>query len=122
MRNYCLAVGLVLFACGPNQLDSSTFEDLAVCGNGELEAGEACDDGNDAPLDACTVGCQIAVCGDGIARQDLSPDEEVPLFRSSVARSGFVGVYPSGKQFMAIFQKRYLTTLKKYGQNMLLIK
>ena len=72
----CLAVGLVLFACGPNQLDSSTFEDLAVCGNGELEAGEACDDGNDAPLDACTVGCQIAVCGDGIARQDLSPDEE----------------------------------------------
>lgn len=36
----------------------------AVCGNGEVEAGEACDDGNQADDDAC-VACEAAACGDG---------------------------------------------------------
>ncbi|MAO82303.1 MAG: hypothetical protein CMH50_00235 [Myxococcales bacterium] len=49
------------------------------CGDGrvreELQPGEAgyeaCDDGNDSDLDACTTLCQLAVCGDGFARIDL---------------------------------------------------
>jgi cysteine-rich repeat protein len=37
-----------------------------LCGNGFLDLGEECDDGNTDPTDACTDTCQIAKCGDGI--------------------------------------------------------
>jgi cysteine-rich repeat protein len=37
-----------------------------LCGNGLLDLGEECDDGNTDPTDACTNTCQIAHCGDGI--------------------------------------------------------
>ncbi|MBI3540933.1 MAG: hypothetical protein HY073_02180 [Deltaproteobacteria bacterium] len=36
----------------------------ASCGNGIVEAGEACDDGNNDATDGC-VSCQVAQCGDG---------------------------------------------------------
>ena len=39
---------------------------IPFCSNGIKEAGEACDDGNAIDIDACTNGCQIAICGDGI--------------------------------------------------------
>ena len=42
------------------------------CGNGVLEDGERCDDGNLINTDACTNACEPAVCGDGIPRADLS--------------------------------------------------
>jgi len=35
------------------------------CGNGALDPGEACDDGNLVDTDACTASCTIASCGDG---------------------------------------------------------
>ena len=41
-------------------------EPAAVCGNGVLEAGEACDDGNNNNDDGCRNDCTIPVCGDGI--------------------------------------------------------
>jgi cysteine-rich repeat protein len=37
-----------------------------VCGDGNIEAGEDCDDGNAIATDACTDTCQNARCGDGI--------------------------------------------------------
>jgi cysteine-rich repeat protein len=37
----------------------------AKCGNGELDAGEECDDGNRDDNDACTNKCKVAQCGDG---------------------------------------------------------
>ena len=40
----------------------------ASCGNGALEAGEACDDGNRIASDACTANCSVATCGDGVVR------------------------------------------------------
>ena len=40
----------------------------AVCGNGVVEAGEACDDGNQEDTDACTNACEDAACGDGIVQ------------------------------------------------------
>jgi cysteine-rich repeat protein len=47
-------------------LDCQSFDS---CGNGTLELGEACDDGNDITSDACPSGpngtCQAARCGDG---------------------------------------------------------
>jgi fibro-slime domain-containing protein len=49
---------------------------LGICGNGALEPGEICDDGNALPFDGCSVDCQlepecegaacIGTCGDGI--------------------------------------------------------
>ena len=37
----------------------------AVCGNGALDPGEACDDGNSDATDACLPSCERARCGDG---------------------------------------------------------
>ena len=36
-----------------------------LCGDGEVDPGEACDDGNQDDNDACLVGCVAASCGDG---------------------------------------------------------
>jgi cysteine-rich repeat protein len=40
------------------------------CGNGTLDSGEGCDDGNNAPDDGCGVGCTdedgVATCGNGL--------------------------------------------------------
>jgi len=41
-------------------------ERAADCGNGLVDLGEECDDGNTDPNDACTNTCQLARCGDGI--------------------------------------------------------
>ncbi|MFO7567900.1 MAG: fibrinogen-like YCDxxxxGGGW domain-containing protein [Enhygromyxa sp.] len=38
----------------------------AVCGNGSIEPGEACDDANDDNTDNCTTLCQPPSCDDGI--------------------------------------------------------
>ncbi|MBZ0172035.1 MAG: DUF11 domain-containing protein, partial [Phycisphaerales bacterium] len=39
----------------------------SVCGDGLVEAGEQCDDGNTTPGDGCSDTCQYeAVCGDGL--------------------------------------------------------
>ena len=43
----------------------------ALCGNGEVDPGELCDDGNLTDLDSCTNACLLAVCGDGF----LQPGE-----------------------------------------------
>ena len=49
----------------------------AVCGNGELEYGEACDDGNTADNDYCSADCQriTGECGDGDKQDNEACDE-----------------------------------------------
>ncbi|MBF0104775.1 MAG: hypothetical protein HQM16_05560 [Deltaproteobacteria bacterium] len=37
-----------------------------ACGNGVVEAGEPCDDGNFITNDACSNTCKLATCGDGV--------------------------------------------------------
>jgi len=39
-----------------------------ACGNGLLDPGEECDDGNPSDTDGCTNACRLAVCGDGFVR------------------------------------------------------
>ncbi len=41
-----------------------------ACGDGVVEANEACDDGNDNDSDACLSTCVIASCGDGLVQDD----------------------------------------------------
>ncbi|MEZ4383072.1 MAG: hypothetical protein R3A79_17225 [Nannocystaceae bacterium] len=49
---------------------AATTEPPAVCGNGVVEPGEACDDGNLDDLDACLSTCALASCDDGVRSQD----------------------------------------------------
>jgi cysteine-rich repeat protein len=51
------ATAIVLYACAGQE---------ASCGNGVLDPGEECDDGNRNNEDGCTVLCRATVCGDGI--------------------------------------------------------
>lgn len=46
------------------------------CGDGELAEDEECDDGNAVDTDGCTNFCELALCGDGVARQGLEPGAE----------------------------------------------
>ncbi len=43
-----------------------TESDEVVCGDGEVEGAEECDDGNDDDGDACLSDCVEARCGDGV--------------------------------------------------------
>ena len=43
---------------------------LPTCGDGVVDPGEACDDGNAVETDACLSSCMWAYCGDGFVRAD----------------------------------------------------
>ncbi|HEY8374840.1 MAG TPA: DUF4215 domain-containing protein [Nannocystis sp.] len=45
------------------------------CGNGVVEDGEACDDGNDDDADMCRTDCTLPVCGDGIVQPTEQCDD-----------------------------------------------
>ena len=48
----------------------------AVCGNGRIEAGESCDDGNQSGGDGCSAQCQVeADCGNGVLDLGESCDD-----------------------------------------------
>jgi cysteine-rich repeat protein len=49
--------------CDPGE-DAMTCMDCLNCGDGKVDPGEACDDGNSDDTDAC-VRCNPAACGDG---------------------------------------------------------
>lgn len=42
-----------------------------VCGDGNVNDGEECDDGNGVTDDACTNACRFAICGDSIFRNGV---------------------------------------------------
>ncbi|MFT3697897.1 MAG: DUF4215 domain-containing protein [Kofleriaceae bacterium] len=47
----------------------------SICGNGVVEYGEICDDGNDIATDGCTNSCVPEMCGDGIVASDEDCDD-----------------------------------------------
>jgi len=76
----------MLGECGPDLVTYDTLEqctgrcvesagsaDCAPdrCGDGRVQSGEACDDGNSDDTDTCTNKCTKAVCGDGSLYVDL---------------------------------------------------
>ena len=44
---------------------------VGVCGDGKVDAGEECDDGNTNDNDGCSSSCRYEYCGDGIVQQAL---------------------------------------------------
>jgi cysteine-rich repeat protein len=57
--------GIFLFAAAAAAAAGSAGCPRHVCGNGTVERGEECDDGNAVDEDACTSLCRINICGDG---------------------------------------------------------
>ncbi|MFM2152232.1 MAG: hypothetical protein RL199_667 [Pseudomonadota bacterium] len=77
------------------------------CGNGRLDDGEACDDGNLDPADDCTNDCQPASCGDGIVGFNRSSPEECDL----AAANNDSGVCTSACQLARCGDAHRLTSL-----------
>jgi len=56
------------FTCAGNTIDGdncSAICRIEECGNGVVDFGEKCDDGNNNTCDGCSS-CTIDVCGDGL--------------------------------------------------------
>jgi len=52
------------------------IDEEPVCGNGIVEQGEQCDDGNQNNLDDCRNTCVFPICGDGILDEQLNEECE----------------------------------------------
>ncbi len=63
---------LTIILNGSGATDSIVFEIPAECGDGMLDPGEECDDGNNVGGDGCRPDCTEEDCGDGI----LDPGED----------------------------------------------
>jgi cysteine-rich repeat protein len=53
----------------------STFVSQPACGDGILDPGEACEDGNTLSDDGCSATCQDEFCGDGVQQTDEGCDD-----------------------------------------------
>jgi len=61
------------FESDPPPVDDDDSE--PICGDGRVDEGEECDDGNDDDQDACLNSCERASCGDGVTRLDLPVEQ-----------------------------------------------
>src|SRR5688500_15123166 len=50
-----------------------------ACGNGALDAGEACDDGNRDGGDGCSASCDDEACGNGVVDVGEQCEADAPL-------------------------------------------
>ena len=58
-------------------VEDGGFEEVPPsCGDGVVQAGEDCDDGNDVDTDACTSRCRDPFCGDGWVQPGESCDDD----------------------------------------------
>jgi cysteine-rich repeat protein len=58
-----------------------------TCGDGTLQAGEECDDGNTDPTDGCTDTCKIARCGDGIVQAGVEECDDGNRFDNDACKN-----------------------------------
>ncbi len=65
VRRALLAL-IILSGCGRTALVPPGIVRVEVCGDGVLNMGESCDDGNADDTDACLSSCDYAICGDGV--------------------------------------------------------
>ncbi|MEA3249082.1 MAG: MopE-related protein, partial [Patescibacteria group bacterium] len=82
-------------SCNPNDPASAVDDATACkwggwtctapgsCGNGTVDTGEECDDGNDSNFDTCTNSCNFNVCGDGFQNMTIEACDDGP--RNNVA-------------------------------------
>lgn len=70
LRSLCWLAAIAatnVSGCGARSslLQPDVAGEIAGCGDGLVDEGEACDDGNAADTDGCTSDCRFARCGDG---------------------------------------------------------
>lgn len=70
----CNATGTGLEPCDCSNIGNtgSTGTGSTSCGNGVVDSGEECDDGNNVDADGCNTSCTTPTCGNGIV--DLGED------------------------------------------------
>ena len=81
---------------------STTDAPMGVCGDGVVDPGEECDDGNTDNDDACVEGCVMAICGDGFvgageACDDGNTDDDDACTNSCALASCGDGVLQEGE-------------------------
>jgi len=69
---------------------SGTITGERLCGNGALDAGEGCDDGNGSDGDCCSSTCQLEAAG------SPCPDDGDPCTTNTCDGAGGCGQVPSG--------------------------
>ena len=62
-----------------NAIRLDCFPNTAVCGDGVVEAGEHCDDGNTQACDGCSPTCRTEACGNGVIDCDEQCDAGIPI-------------------------------------------
>jgi cysteine-rich repeat protein len=110
-KSHALLAGVVLLAACSTASGPTPVPSTAVCGNGAVEAGEECDDGNGSNADACLVTCQRPVAwttGDVHVHSSgcseyASPAELAALLRGQQLQVGSALVWGSGYQNDAAF-------------------
>jgi len=79
----------------PTATRTPTGSTAAVCGNGTVEAGESCDDGNTLDGDACPSDCKIQICAPDATVRTITVDFAVPAGSNVGSLTVFVQ-YPDG--------------------------
>jgi len=79
----------------PTATRTPTASTASVCGNGTVEAGESCDDGNTLDGDACPSDCKIQICAPDASMRTIAVDFAVPAGSNVGSLTVFVQ-YPDG--------------------------
>jgi cysteine-rich repeat protein len=77
------SAGTMTSASSSSETDSGEPD---LCGNGELDPDEQCDDGNDDDTDAC-VNCRNARCGDGAVQAGVEECDDGNLVDTDACRA-----------------------------------
>ena len=57
-----------------------------MCGDGMVDDGEECDDGNDVETDECLGTCVAAKCGDGVPQDGVEECDDGNKSNASLAK------------------------------------
>ena len=68
-------------------LSGATSELPPGCGNGQVDPGEACDDGNQVDDDTCRNDCAAASCGDGVVLAGVEGCDDGNMIETDACRS-----------------------------------
>lgn len=78
-------------SAGSTAVTTTTGTPMGECGDGTVDEGEECDDGNLGDDDACTSQCLTAICGDGILQTGVEECDGAELGGESCVTLGFSG-------------------------------